>query len=136
MKLEYKYNDGGRSQYYKTSMVRDCVTRAIAIASNKDYKEIYNLVKSYLKPKKSPNNGVPNKLVKKIMTDLGYQWVSKMSIGTGCTTHLSQDEIPMDKIIICNVSRHVVAVVNGVVNDTFDCTRDGNRCVYGYWIVK
>ena len=68
MKLDYKYNDGGRSQYYKTSNVRDCVIRAIAIASNKDYKEVYNLVKSYLNPKKSPNNGIPNKLVKKIMT--------------------------------------------------------------------
>ena len=43
--MNIKYNDGGRSKYYKTSNVRDCVVRAIAIATNKDYKEIYNIVK-------------------------------------------------------------------------------------------
>ena len=37
MQLELKLTDGGRSKYYKCNDVRDCVTRAIAIASGKDY---------------------------------------------------------------------------------------------------
>jgi hypothetical protein len=38
----------------------------------------------------------------------------------------------MGKLIV-SVSRHLVAVVNGVINDTYDCSRDATRCVYGYW---
>jgi len=26
-----------------------------------------------------------------------------------------------------------VAVIDGVINDTYDCSREGTRCVYGYW---
>jgi hypothetical protein len=31
------------------------------------------------------------------------------------------------------VSRHAVAVIDGVIHDTYDCSRGGKRCVYGYW---
>ncbi len=24
-------------------------------------------------------------------------------------------------------------MIDGVVHDTYDCTRNGTRCVYGYW---
>jgi hypothetical protein len=58
-----------------------------------------------------------------------------MGIGTGCTIHLRRGELPMGKLIV-SVSKHLVAVVDGIVQDTHDCTRSGNRCVYGYWIVK
>lgn len=30
-------------------------------------------------------------------------------------------------------ARHLCAVVNGVVRDTYDPSRCGTRCVYGYW---
>jgi hypothetical protein len=30
-------------------------------------------------------------------------------------------------------SRHLVAVIDGVIHDTHDCSRDGTRCVYGYF---
>jgi hypothetical protein len=55
-----------------------------------------------------------------------------MEIGKGCKVHLRADELPKGKII-CSVSRHLVAVIDGVINDTHDCSRDGNRCVYGYY---
>jgi len=25
-------------------------------------------------------------------------------------------------------------VIDGVLHDTHDCSRDGTRCVYGYWL--
>ena len=34
------YNDGGRSKYYQLEKVGDCVIRAIAIATETDYKEV------------------------------------------------------------------------------------------------
>lgn len=41
------YNDGGRSRYFKGD-AGDCVTRAIAIALNTDYKLIYDTNKKLL----------------------------------------------------------------------------------------
>lgn len=31
-------------------------------------------------------------------------------------------------------SKHLAAVVDGVLHDTYDCTREGTRCVYGYYV--
>jgi hypothetical protein len=55
-----------------------------------------------------------------------------MRIGSGCKVHLRADELPGGRLIV-HVSKHIVAVLNGVIHDTHDCSRGGNRCVYGYW---
>ena len=36
----FQYTDGGRSKYYPEQHVGDCVIRAIAIATERDYKEV------------------------------------------------------------------------------------------------
>lgn len=41
MELQFKFNDGGRSKYFKGE-AGDCVVRAISIATNTDYKVIYD----------------------------------------------------------------------------------------------
>ena len=46
--MEYIYDDGGRSLYFK-GKTGDCVCRSIAIASGRDYKEIYDLIFSTMK---------------------------------------------------------------------------------------
>lgn len=129
--LAFNYNDGGRSQYFRAAGVGDCVTRSIAIASGRDYKEVYDLI--FRIAKKTPRDGVTNTVIRKVMKELGAEWVPTMSIGSGCKCHLRAGEIPMVGNIVCNVSRHLTAVIDGVINDTFDPSRDGNRCVYGYW---
>jgi hypothetical protein len=55
-----------------------------------------------------------------------------MGIGTGCTVHLRDGELPSGRLVV-SVSRHEVAVIDGVMHDTHDPSRDGTRCVYGYW---
>ena len=132
--MKFNYNDGGRSKYFK-GQAMDCVTRAIAIATGMDYKEVYNLVAKKVETitgTKSARNGVPKKLTKQIMKELGFKWVSTMSIGTGCQVHLKENELPKG-IIIAKVTGHIVCIIDGVINDTYDCSRDVNRCVYGYW---
>src|SRR6516164_288534 len=42
-----------------------------------------------------------------------------MRIGQGCTVHLARGELPMGRLIV-SVSRHVVAVIDGVIHDTHD----------------
>ncbi len=94
--MKYEYNDGGRSIAGYRGSTSDCVTRAIAIVTNKPYQEVYDLVNSYgsqerksSKQKKSNSRtGVRNATVRKIMKDLGFEWTPTMAIGSGCKVHL------------------------------------------------
>ena len=132
--LRFIYDDGGRTMYFKAANVNDCVVRSIAIATGNDYKSVYNETKRLLGY--SPRNGVYHHDVKKVMKHFGGEWVACMKVGKGCTAHLVENEIPMRSRIVCNLSKHVVAVINGVMHDTYDSSRNGTRCVYGYWKFK
>ena len=37
------------------------------------------------------------------------------------------------EILIVSCSKHITVVKDGVLHDTYDCSRRGTRCVYGYW---
>lgn len=140
--MEWIYDDGGRSKYFKAENVRDCVTRAIAIGTGKDYKEIYDLINEFAKKertgtrkrgKSSARNGVYKNTTRRVLESLGWKWVPTMTIGSGCTVHLSADELP-EGVLIVSVSRHLTCVIDGVIHDTYDCSRDETRCVYGYYV--
>ena len=55
-----------------------------------------------------------------------------MGIGTGCKVHLRADELPAGRLVAA-LSHHMVAVIDGIIHDTYDCSREGTRCVYGYF---
>ena len=129
--MDYVFNDGGRSQYYKADRVGDCVCRALSIVTGKDYKEIYNTIKEVTK--QNPRNGLSKYATDKICRYYGGVWVSTMKFGEGCKVHLNENEIPNEGRLICNLSGHVTCVIDGVINDTYECSRNGKRCVYGYW---
>ena len=128
--MKVHFNDGGRSLYF-TARAGDCVTRSIAIITGRDYKEVYNEVRRFIGY--TPRNGVRHADAKKLMAHFGGVWTPCMKIGSGCKVHLKDGEIPMSGKIICNLSGHVCAVLDGTINDTHDPSRGGTRCVYGYW---
>lgn len=139
--MEFKFNDGGRSQYFK-GFTGDCVTRAIAIATGLDYKKVYDDLNELAKKEKigkrkrgksNSRTGVYKNTFRKYLEGIGWKFVPTMKIGSGCQVHLRSEELPSGTII-CSVSHHLCCVIDGVLNDTSDCTRDGNRCVYGYFI--
>lgn len=131
--MKFVYSDGGRSNYYK-GIVGDCVVRAICNATNSDYQIVYKSIQSMQGV--SPRNGVSNKNTHKYIEEiLGLKWIPTMKIGQGCKTHLCEEELPKG-VLIVKLSHHLSCVKNGVLYDIYDCTRDGNRCVYGYWIVE
>ena len=139
--MEFIYSDGGRSKYFKAEKVGDCCVRAICNATGKDYKEVYDAINLLAKSertgkrKKKVSNsrsGVYAKPAGKYLESLGWVWRPTMFIGSGCTTHVRADELPSGKLVL-NLSRHFTCVKDGVLYDTYDCSRDGNRCVYGYW---
>lgn len=124
------YDDGGRSAAGFKGEARDCVTRAIAIATGQPYKKVYNEI--FKMQGYTPRNGVFRKIYQKYLKNLGWSWKPTMLVGQGCKVHLKKDELPEGTIIV-RLSRHLAAVQDGVVMDTFDCTREGRRCVYGYF---
>lgn len=128
----FEYNDGGRSRYFK-GKVGDCVVRAGAIASGRDYKDVYNLAREI--SGESPRNGMDKKPCYELMKALGGVWHPTMKIGSGCKVHLKAEELPKGRIV-CNCSGHLVAVIDGVINDIIQDDRNGTRCVYGYWVFK
>lgn len=133
--MKWLYDDGGRSKYYK-GHTGDCVVRALAIGTGMDYKEVYDLVNSYSKNDDSNSHartGIAPKLVYKIMSDLGWKWNPTMQFGKGCKVHLNENELPKDRTIIARLSRHLTCIVDGVIHDTYDPSRQGNRCVYGFF---
>lgn len=123
-------DDGGRADAGFRGDAGDCVTRAIAIATGLPYRVVYDDLAN--RNGKTVRDGVPRRVFQGYLEELGWDWTPTMRIGSGCTVHLRADELPTGRLI-ARLSRHVCAVVDGVVHDTFDPSRDGTRCVYGYF---
>jgi len=147
--MEFVKNDGGRAAAGYKGDAGDCVTRAIAIATGKPYKEVYDRIHAMTaeyaekrrtkvaraikrKGTSSPRDGVFRDVYDQYLKDLGWEFIPTMSFGSGCTTHLKADELPAG-IIITRLSRHLCAVIDGIIHDTHNPSRGGTRCVYGYY---
>jgi len=141
MTRKFRFDDGGRRAAGYLGKAGDCVVRAIAIATERPYQEIYELVNRAAtrertgKRKRGISNartGVYKVSIHRVMNELGWEWTPTMQIGSGCTVHLRADELPAGRLVV-SVSKHLTAVIDGVIYDTHDCSRRGRRCVYGYW---
>jgi hypothetical protein len=133
--MAFLYSDGGRVAAGFKGDARDCVARSIAIATERPYRDVYRDISARCKEAglaRSARNGVPRKVYQKYLSDHGWEWTPTMKVGQGCKVHLKAAELPSGRII-CRLSRHMCAVVDGVILDTYDCSREGSRCVYGYF---
>ena len=132
-------NDGGRSAAGFRGHTGDCVVRAIAIAAQRPYREVYDAINERAtaeRPRRGKRSnarkGVHRRTYEPYLLSLGFVWTPTMKIGQGCKVHLRADELPPGRIVVA-VSKHMVAVVDGVIHDTSDPARSGTRCVYGYY---
>jgi len=141
--MNWVLDDGGRAAAGFKGKARDCVCRAVAIAAELPYREVYDLINQLNREfpprgtKSGPAqpkawSGCSKKIIDKLFKRLGWAWTPTMGIGTGCTVHLREDELPAGRLVV-NVSCHLVAVIDGVLYDNHDSRRGGMRCVYGYW---
>jgi hypothetical protein len=139
--MKFVFHDGGRIAAGYKGSTGDCVTRSIAIATERPYQEIYDAlnelgrIERIGKRKKKRSNsrtGVYRESYQRYLESLGWRWTPTMAIGTGCTVHLRTEELPKGRILV-KVSRHLTAVIDGALYDTHDCSRRGTRCVYGYF---
>lgn len=138
--LPFVFNDGGRAAAGYKGDARDCAARAIAIAGQMDYQDVYEAINDIAKTERprggtkrsSARTGVHAATLRKLLARWGWTWTPTMHVGSGTTVHLAAGELPPGRLIV-QVSKHFVAVVDGVVQDDHDPTRDGTRAVYGYW---
>jgi len=137
--IDFVYNDGGRADAGYRGTTGDCVTRAAAIAAGRPYQDVYDLVNEVSREERprrssrsSARTGVNKPTTRKVMAALGGTWTPTMFVGSGCNVHLRADELPQGRLVV-QLSRHVAAVMDGVLHDIYDGSRDGTRCVYGYW---
>lgn len=153
--MEFVCNDGGRAAAGYKGNAGDCVCRSIAIAAGKTYQEVYSELNALLKEWKTPKGypkghkpsvrtGIPKPIYTWYLHTLGFKWVPTMQIGQGCRVHLTDDELPKGRLIV-RLSKHLTAVIDGVIHDTYDpqrwtiimenyVERVAARCVYGYFI--
>jgi hypothetical protein len=140
-RLGFVFDDGGRKAAGYKGKSGDCVVRSAAIATGLPYQQIYDSVNKLAererlgkrkRGKSSARGGVYKGTTRKLLESLGWQWTPTMEIGSGCQVHLRAGELPSGRLIV-SVSGHLTAVVDGVIHDTHDPSRRGNRCVYGYW---
>lgn len=130
------YDDGGRAEAGFRGETGDCVTRAIAIATGIPYRDVYDAINDVCAESpqrgRSARTGVSKRVTREVLNRLGWAWTPTMQIGSGCAVHLRADELPSGRLIV-QLSKHVAAVIDGVLHDNHDSSRDGTRCVYGYW---
>lgn len=155
--MDWEYNDGGRSNYFKGD-AGDCVTRAIAIATGQDYKQVYEEVSKRSKletakqlkkhrngKRSSARNGVFKETWKKYLDDLGWKKHSTSGGRKGVSCHLNDSELPKGTLIV-QIAKHLTCVKDGILHDTYDCSKisyidqwtgetvtNSNRAVYAYW---
>lgn len=142
--LPWQYDDGGRADAGFKGSAGDCVCRALTIAAGESYQAVYDILaegnatqrrsrRSRARGRRSARDGINTgrKWFHGLMRSRGFKWTPAMAIGTGCKHHLRTGEVPANCIAV--VSKHWVAVVDGVMRDTHDPSRGGTRCVYGWW---
>jgi hypothetical protein len=139
--MKWVYDDGGRWEAgYRPRHVGDCVCRAISIATEKPYREVYEALRAangaIKRPSSlsrrsrgfSPDRGSPDQVYRPYLASLGWAWVPI----EGRKVRLSAGELPNGRLIV-EVSKHLVAVIDNVIHDTNDCSAHGRRFVRGYF---
>ena len=138
--MEYQFNDGGRTVAGFKGQTGDCGVRAVAIVTGLPYKEVYDAINMISKQEKpvrglrssNARTGIWPNTLSTFLEQYGFKWTPTMRFGSGCTVHLRKNELPSGKIV-ARVSKHFCAIVDGVIQDLADPSRNGTRCVYGYW---
>jgi len=127
----FEYNDGGReSAGFKGTS--DCAVRAIAIACNMSYKDARYLLREFSNKGKLNSRAISLGIYKEDMCaallSLGWEWVSAPKIPGRKARYTD-----INGTAILRMAGHYVAVIDGVLMDTFDSRE---KMVYGYWRKK
>ena len=154
-RCQWVKDDGGRRGSIprgRKDEVGDCVARAIAIATEKPYREVHDALiatavrvaaegkgdwAKWAKRKGRfrafhADHGVPTEVSDIYLAALGWKYTSTKKLPRGKGIRLRADELPGGRLIV-DLRRHYTAVIDGVIHDTQDCSEEGRRRIRGYW---
>lgn len=104
----------------------DCVKRAIAVAKGMDYKKVQSELNKYKKvigAKKFNSDRNHNKYVENVLNGKKIKPADEMSAEEFCLAH------PSGRFIL-GLKEHWSSVVNGVIYDSWDCSRQAIYYAY------
>lgn len=149
----FKYNDGGRKKFGFDGFDRDCVVRAIAIATNRAYPRVYEMLNYYCEGGYHQNprmnykervywahSGIPVWIYLSYLKMHGWRYVK---VDMRKRLKLAPENLPKRDIVLVTMFStgldrgHLVAVRKGVLEDTFrydDHVPDA--VIRGYFIRK
>ena len=122
MTIGYVFDDGGREAAGFKGRAGDCVTRAVAILTGTDYRQVYNdAAKVYERVfgVRTARNGVPFSAKN---TELADQYgLVRVKLPKGPKPTYSEAYERYGDCIV-RTRKHVAAIVDGKLRDTFDGT--------------
>jgi hypothetical protein len=156
-------NDGGRAAAGFKGRTGDCACRAIAIATGKPYREVYDGLNGLcallrlnhggcawlgeIRGTVGSETGIPGEVINLYLGPLGWQWTSTddhathpylSSVGWNPAptkaARLHRWDLPLGRLVVL-LRNHLVAVIDHVVHDHGEHWR-GRRAVHGYWTLK
>lgn len=128
--MNFVADDGGRSASKRPKQRNDCVVRAIAIASERPYDEVYDELAA---AGRQCGRGTAKNVWQVLLSDRGERIAfpavagqARMKPAEFCR------RFPSGRWVI-QMAGHVAAVVDGVVHDDFQPRE--TACVYAAWCV-
>lgn len=122
----FRYNNGNQTKSLKGGY---CGVRALVIITGLSWKEAEAHLREYTLKGKGGNRSLSKGIWKEdydaALKALGFKWVSAPKFP-------GRKARPSDLTgkVIARQARHYSAIIDGVVNDIWDCS---NKMVYGYW---
>jgi hypothetical protein len=142
----WERTDGGRRAAGYGGPASDCVARAITIATEKPYAEVFEALKEtaadyvrrwpqskaagWIKKSRGEEknaHGCYDAVSSRYLKSIGWKYTR-----TKGRLFLRADQLPRGRLVV-HVNRHFVAVIDGVIHDTYDSGGAGKRPVEGYW---
>jgi hypothetical protein len=120
--MKWVYDDGGRFEAGYRYHVKDCVCRALSIVAGGPYREVQAELKRL-----DPASPRGRAAYPKYLASRGFAFFPCPEV-----VHLSPEELPSGRLVV-SIKGHVVAVINGVLYDTYDSSRGGTVRVLGYY---
>ena len=130
--MKYSNDSGGRENYFPAKLKKDktgdCVIRAIAIATDTDYLNVWqSLFKIGLESGHLPND---KRVTEPYLNSLGWVKHKPMRKSNGKKYKVKNLPVNKNTSYILHTSKHWTAIVNNEHRDTWNC---GEWCANSYY---
>lgn len=132
--LQFVWDDGGRLRYGYPPFANDCAARAVAIATQLPYQQVYDYINHLARVERvrlfgarsSAENGVRLETMQRLLVwEMGWVWHHN-------STGMALNQLPPGRLVV-RIGRHYTALIDGVIRDVFNPTLKKWRVVVGYW---